>query len=424
MAIFLKWTNKNTKAAKVEIFRSETTLDANSLSNPIATINDNNVTTYKDTTVEFGKTYYYMFKTTVDNKTFTTVNIKRKNIRTTGPGNETIVLGDSRLGYFGKVQLGELFNIETFIRLAADAPLNLARSKDKYPSNTTHLISFNTASTYCSTKDTLFSHFKSLYLDNSNYSNLYLELTNNTEYFKVIRNGKILFVPSGRFNGTSSTVDGIYANSINTNSFTVQQAIPKSNADKNYHYNKRFLAGLLSVMSIPGKSFEEILEWGAKIKEHYNLVNQDIENVKPFHIEMGGYKYRVRTIHTTVDSEKEFKPNTEFSELLNVINNYDITRISNSNHSGSSTNYSTFTINGSKPSNLVKFKGTDLLPSYINLSKDNSGFETIHTHMSEDGALSYIFNDSTINNISNSYFSSNSSQYYIPLILVFELVEG
>lgn len=57
----LSWVNNNAQATNVEIYRSLTALDTANLTNPLVTLT-NGETTWEDTGVIYGATYYYVIQ--------------------------------------------------------------------------------------------------------------------------------------------------------------------------------------------------------------------------------------------------------------------------------------------------------------------------------------------------------------------------
>lgn len=123
MFIDLSWTDLNSVATKLEIYRGDTPLDrANLPATPIVTLTGGE-TSYRDATnVLVGKTYYYVFvNSTATDRIVSQVYAVRAVTRR-GPGPQTLKQGDNTLGYFGSLQSGEFISGSDFIDLSGVRP--------------------------------------------------------------------------------------------------------------------------------------------------------------------------------------------------------------------------------------------------------------------------------------------------------------
>lgn len=116
MFIDLSWTDLNSVATKLEIYRGDTPLDrANLPASPIVTLT-NGETSYRDATnILLGKTYYYVFvNSTATDRIVSPVYTVRAVTRR-GPGPQSLKQGDNNLGYFGLIQSGEFISGSDFV---------------------------------------------------------------------------------------------------------------------------------------------------------------------------------------------------------------------------------------------------------------------------------------------------------------------
>ena len=127
MYIDLNWVNLNNVNVTLEIYRGDNPLDRDNLPvSPVATIADG-ATTWRDTDVELGKTYYYVFKTISDTDEHISVNYPIRAINRRGVGSQDIRDGDANLGYFGTVSSGQFITaneLKEKIDLTAGAVYN------------------------------------------------------------------------------------------------------------------------------------------------------------------------------------------------------------------------------------------------------------------------------------------------------------
>lgn len=104
MRVRLTWVNRNLNSSQVDVYRSATSVTNPPESDLVGIGINAEQGYYDDTTAEYGKTYYYVFKTynSVNDPTYTLPR-KVKVLVDTGPGSQELLNGDYNLGYFGKV---------------------------------------------------------------------------------------------------------------------------------------------------------------------------------------------------------------------------------------------------------------------------------------------------------------------------------
>jgi hypothetical protein len=102
MSFTLRWSNPNTIATVVNIYRDTKDISVAALPAPLATLS-NNETSYRDNTVVAGQTYYYLMTVTANGKTVATASQKYTVAVRRGIGPNTLLSGDDRLGYYGPV---------------------------------------------------------------------------------------------------------------------------------------------------------------------------------------------------------------------------------------------------------------------------------------------------------------------------------
>jgi len=153
MALRLTWTNRNVVANSVNIYRGDAALDPTNLPAPIATVTNGDAF-YVDQTAENGKTYYYILGTKTANDLILTPNQKILVADNRGAGPSTLLYGDDNLGYYGPLLASDFFTSANILA-AAKATVGLPGS----------LVA--------------------------------------PVWHKMIRNGKIIYVPENTFGGVS-----------------------------------------------------------------------------------------------------------------------------------------------------------------------------------------------------------------------------
>ena len=109
MNITLKWKDVNEDEQGTRIYRSESPFGPTELP-PVLTTVESGITTYVDTTVTRGKTYYYRLEVFKDDQVtisnlFSAIALKRS-----GPGPQTLLKGDMERGFYGIVTANEFVN--------------------------------------------------------------------------------------------------------------------------------------------------------------------------------------------------------------------------------------------------------------------------------------------------------------------------
>ena len=97
MYIDLSWTNVNAGPVTTKVYRGTNELDRANLSNPIVTLT-NGETTYRDTGVLAGTTYYYVLEFSANGYTASTRNFSLTANYTRGHGNAAVILGNENYG--------------------------------------------------------------------------------------------------------------------------------------------------------------------------------------------------------------------------------------------------------------------------------------------------------------------------------------
>lgn len=106
MSFTLRWNNPNTAATVVNIYRDTKDISVTALPAVLATLS-NGETSYRDTTVVAGQTYYYLLTVTANGKTVATASQKYTVAVRRGIGPQTLIAGDDRLGFYGAVAAEE-----------------------------------------------------------------------------------------------------------------------------------------------------------------------------------------------------------------------------------------------------------------------------------------------------------------------------
>lgn len=108
MRVKLKWVNRNNRPVSTKIYRTETIVPNDQLGAPLVTL-DGAILEWIDTTVVYGKTYYYVFGVVGGPSELYSTPLRVDAIYSTGPGPNKLESGDQSLGYFGTVQALDLF---------------------------------------------------------------------------------------------------------------------------------------------------------------------------------------------------------------------------------------------------------------------------------------------------------------------------
>lgn len=118
MLIKLKWNNSNDATAAVQVFRDTVVIDTANPGTPIATL-PGTATSYDDSSVLAGVTYYYAVAVSKGTKRIFTPVKTFVNEAKRGPGGARILFGDERLGYMGKLGPTEFINIVKYLGLGS-----------------------------------------------------------------------------------------------------------------------------------------------------------------------------------------------------------------------------------------------------------------------------------------------------------------
>lgn len=119
MFIDLSWTDLNSVATKLEIYRGDAALDRDNLpASPIATLTAGETSYRDEDNILLGKDYYYVFVNTTSTDRIVSQNYKVTAVTRRGPGPQKLKQGDNTLGYFGTIQSGEFVNGSEFIDLS------------------------------------------------------------------------------------------------------------------------------------------------------------------------------------------------------------------------------------------------------------------------------------------------------------------
>lgn len=110
----LSWVNNNAQPTNVEIYRSLSKMDTTNLTNPLVTLT-NGETSWEDTGVIYGVTYYYVIQmvTKDGSQKAPTRNIPMQTGLGRGIGPNILQQGDERLGYFGAIDAADFIPLAT-----------------------------------------------------------------------------------------------------------------------------------------------------------------------------------------------------------------------------------------------------------------------------------------------------------------------
>lgn len=109
MNLKLLWSDINTVAVTVNIYRSDTPIDPAALPAPVATLTGGEET-WTDPTAVRGRYYYYMFETTSATDRAVSQNYRIQAVPRLGPGPSELKHGDYNYGYFGTVNSSDFIN--------------------------------------------------------------------------------------------------------------------------------------------------------------------------------------------------------------------------------------------------------------------------------------------------------------------------
>lgn len=120
MRVKLKWVNRNNRPVSTKIYRTEAIVANDQLGPPLVTL-DGDVLEWIDTTVVYGKTYYYVFGVVGGPSELYSTPLKIEAVYSTGPGPTKLQNGDQQLGYFGQATSLEMFTASE-LQLACGYP--------------------------------------------------------------------------------------------------------------------------------------------------------------------------------------------------------------------------------------------------------------------------------------------------------------
>jgi hypothetical protein len=103
MQIKINFTNNNTNATGIRVYRSTSIIDVNNLPAPYDSA-AGNAASYTDTNVVKGQQYYYVFEAYNSTDSVRSSNIAATAAAYSGPGPQTLKAGDLSMGYYGIVQ--------------------------------------------------------------------------------------------------------------------------------------------------------------------------------------------------------------------------------------------------------------------------------------------------------------------------------
>lgn len=102
MTISLKWQNPNLSSAEILVFRSTSPIDQAAPSEPLARL-AGDANQYLDTTAQYGTEYHYAIAATRGGDIVFAPQRSIEMLRYRGPGPQQLIAGNSRLGYYGIV---------------------------------------------------------------------------------------------------------------------------------------------------------------------------------------------------------------------------------------------------------------------------------------------------------------------------------
>lgn len=108
MAIKIRWKNKNTPVATIEIYRGAAPLDTANPGTPIATL-PGSATGYDDSDVSLGGVYYYTIAVRYNGVVVFSTSKLYSYTGQRGPGPQSLIYGDESLGYYGSFPMSEFY---------------------------------------------------------------------------------------------------------------------------------------------------------------------------------------------------------------------------------------------------------------------------------------------------------------------------
>lgn len=137
MNLKLLWTDINSVAVTVKIYRSDTPIDPLALPAPLMTLSAGEET-WTDPDAVRGRYYYYMFETTSAVDRVVSPNYRVQAVPRLGPGPSELKYGDYNLGYFGSIPSNEFINtgnLRAAVNFQAGLGTNAAPTWHKYARN-------------------------------------------------------------------------------------------------------------------------------------------------------------------------------------------------------------------------------------------------------------------------------------------------
>lgn len=107
MSVILTWDNASPSAESVSIYRSDTVFDPKNPGTALQTV-AGNIHTFTDSTAVNGAHYSYGVGAYKDSKFAYSDPFSVSAVRCRGPGGQTILQGDARLGYMGPVAISDM----------------------------------------------------------------------------------------------------------------------------------------------------------------------------------------------------------------------------------------------------------------------------------------------------------------------------
>lgn len=137
MNLKLLWSDINTVAVTVKIYRSDTPIDPLALPAPVATLSAGEED-WTDPTAVRGRYYYYMFETTSATDRAVSQNYRLQAVPRLGPGPSELKYGDYNYGYFGSIPSSDFINtgnLRAAVNFQVGLGSNVAPTWHKYVRN-------------------------------------------------------------------------------------------------------------------------------------------------------------------------------------------------------------------------------------------------------------------------------------------------
>lgn len=137
MNLKLLWTDLNTVAVTIKVYRSDTPIDPLALPSPVATLSAGEEV-WTDPDAVRGRYYYYMFETTSATDRAVSPNYRIQAVPRLGPGPSELKSGDYNLGYFGSIPSSDFINtgnLRAAVNFQVGLGTNVAPTWHKYARN-------------------------------------------------------------------------------------------------------------------------------------------------------------------------------------------------------------------------------------------------------------------------------------------------